>query len=76
MFKTKLQKTALGATALLASGAVMAEQSAGISAATGAFGSLITDAGSIIDAAWPLLVAVVGAGIVMKLAKRFMAKAS
>lgn len=44
--------------------------------AVAALGNLTSEAGTIVDAAWPLVTAVVVAGIIIKLFKKFSSKAS
>lgn len=65
--KTKLAALA----AALASGAAMAD-----SPALDAMTSISTEAGSLIAAAWPIAVAVVVAGVGIKLFKKFASKAT
>lgn len=57
--------------ALLAPGAAMAELPAGIQ--TG-LTSIQTDGLALADMVWPVLLALLGAGILMKLGKRFFNK--
>jgi hypothetical protein len=45
-------------------------------AATAAMGSLETDAGSMLDAGWPIAVAVVGGLLLLKLFKKVTGKAT
>lgn len=70
MVKTIKQKMLLAAGLLAASGVAMAQD------AVTAMSTIGTEAGNLIDAAWPIVVAIVVAGIGIKLFKKFASKAT
>lgn len=74
MFKTVTQKVALAASTMFLSAAVFAQQAT--SPASDAMDSIKSEANSLISDAWPILVAVVVAGVGMKLFKKFAGKAT
>lgn len=74
MFKTmKSKAAAFAAFALTASASAFAELP---TAVTGAFTSVKTDGESMIEAGWPILLAVTGGIILMKLFKRVIGKST
>jgi hypothetical protein len=74
MFKTMKSKAAVfAALALTASASAFAELP---TAVTGAFTTVKTDGEAMIDAGWPILVAITGGIILMKLFKRVVGKST
>lgn len=73
MKKTNMVVLLASFTAITSFGAAAEGEAA---SAVAALGNLTTEAGTIVDAAWPLVTAVVVAGIVIKLFKKFSSKAS
>ncbi len=72
MLKTIKQKVLAASGLLLASGVAFAQESPASAAMT----SISTEASNLIADAWPILVAVVVAGVGMKLFKKFAGKAT
>ena len=72
MVKTIKQKMLLAAGLLAASGVAIAQESPSQTAMQ----SIADEAGNMIDSAWPIVVAVVVAGIAIKLFKKFASKAT
>lgn len=72
MFKTVREKVLLSAGLLIASAHTLAQESPAKDAMT----SIKNEATALINDAWPILVAVVVAGIGMKLFRRFAGKST
>lgn len=75
LFSTVKSKIALASTALFVSASCFAETTSNTDYAGQAMDSLLTQANDLIGKVWPVVVAVVGAGLAIRLFKKFSSKA-